>query len=123
MKDDDGFLVSDGQLEKLMKDDRFVHYVGMFFPPRPDIAKCILLSQMKCVRDARSQEEIFTVRTSEWNGVIWSIVSVLARYKDVMEEVADNCGVKVIKGIPVMIDAGDIRWMFPIDNGRIFTLV
>ncbi|MDZ4385182.1 MAG: hypothetical protein U0944_02060 [Candidatus Moranbacteria bacterium] len=122
MKNEDDYLILDEQFERLMGSELFVHYVGMFSPPRPDITRCILLSQKKCVCDAQSQE-LFMVRIAEWNGVMWSIVSVRAEYTDVIEEVADNCDVKIIKGIPVMIDDGDIRWMFPVGNGRIFTFV
>lgn len=114
-------LVEDKQLAEFLKSERFVHFVGMMMPPRPGIAKWVFLSQLRYC--ARQENDLFAVRIIEWRGTIWAMVSIPVEYGDIMEEVAQECGLRVVKGAPLLIEGKEIFPMLPVENDRIFTLV
>ena len=121
--DQDGCLVSetDEQMQEFMRNERFIHYVGMINPPRPGVSECITLLEHKHYQPKTPRNELFIMRLIDWNDIMWVIISIPIEEKNLMEAVADECGLRIADGIPTMISGGGVE-RFPISNERIFTL-
>lgn len=124
------FVVEDGigmvpennnQFQEFMKNDYFIHYVGMLNPPRPGVSECGSLLEFTYFKPGTPRNELFIMRIVFWADIVWSIVSIPIKEKNLMEKIVDQCGLRIANGIPTMFADGKIQ-KFPADNERIFTL-
>lgn len=64
------------------------------------------------------------LRLLVWMQVLWIIVSVPSSTLQIVEEIADECGLQIIKGVPTVVLEGVTECLFfpPVSN-NVFTLL
>lgn len=113
---------SEEESEKFFSDPNFVHFIGMLAPPRPGVELCFTQLEHTYFPPGSDINKDFIMRLVNWEGTIWSIVSIPKTEIDLMKKVAAKNGLRLAKGTPQMFTQGGKK-PFPIkDNERIFTL-
>ncbi|MCU0679620.1 MAG: hypothetical protein MUC28_04225, partial [Planctomycetes bacterium] len=121
--EDGGTLVPENadQLREFLKNDFFIHYVGMLMPPRPGVGECVSLLEHTHYKPGTPRNELFIMRIVNWAAMVWTIVSIPIREKSFMEKIVDECGLRIAKGVPTLFSHEGFE-RFPADNERVFTL-
>lgn len=108
--------------ERFFSDPNFVHFIGMLSPPRPGAELCFTELEHTYFPPGTDLNKDFIMRLINWEGIIWSIVSIPKTEISLMEEVAAKNGLRLAEGIPHIFSQKGTK-AFPIkDNERIFTL-
>lgn len=108
------------QLKQFMGNEEFIHYVGMLIPPRPGVSECIALLEHRHFKPGTVRNHLLIMHMISWSEIIWSIASIPIAERSKMEEVADECGLRAVEGVPAMI-SGEGMDVFPVDNERTYT--
>jgi hypothetical protein len=109
------------KFEDFLKNERFIHYMGMTSPFKPGIRECVLNIKYTHYRKENPRSALFFMHTACWANRDWIIMSVPIEDKNVVEKVAKNCGLEAILGVPKWNVGGKLEPFF-VDNGRIFVL-
>ena len=107
--------------EELLKNERFIHYVGVAKPYTPGIRECMLSVQYKYFNPQSQQSELFFMHTVHWAKKVWIVMSILAEYRDAVEKIVTGCGLKSMNGVPMSIVEDGWETLF-YNSGRIFVL-
>jgi hypothetical protein len=111
---------SDEQLQEFVKNKRFIHYVGMLIPPRPGLTECMTLVEHKHFPPGTDRNELFILRFIKWSDMVWVMMSIPIEDKNLVEDIAKECGLRIANGVPTMF-TGNVIQQFPVNNERIFT--
>lgn len=109
------------QFKEFMENEFFIHYVGMISPPRPGVHECTSMLEHKHYKPGTERNELFILRMMKWADFFWLIISIPIKEKMFMEEVANECGLRIANGVPTVFGPGGIE-KFPVSNERVFTL-
>lgn len=109
------------EFNELLKNERFIHYVGRTDPFTPGIRECIINVQYMHFRPENQRSVLFFTHTVRWAGRVWIIMSVPIEYKDEVEKIAKECGLEFMTGVPALVANGKLE-TFLTDNGRVFFL-
>lgn len=108
--------------ELFFSNQSFVHFIGMLNPPRPGVRLCFIELEHTYFPPEADINKDFFMRLLNWEGIIWGIVSIPKTEIDLMEEVAEKNGLRLINGIPCVFTQGGME-LFPIKGiERVFTL-
>lgn len=121
IENEGGIIVeTDEQLQEFVKNERFVHYIGMFLPPRPGVMEWMASVEERHFQPGTGRNELFIVRFIKWNGLVWIMTSIPIEDKKLVEGIAKECGLRIANGVPMMFTP-DNTHAFPVNNERIFT--
>ena len=111
---------SDEQFQQFMKNEHLVHFVGMLMPPRPGVMECIDSIEQKHFKPGTLRNELFLMRIIDWSDIVWIMISIPIKDKNLAEAVSKECGLRIADGVPTVIDGKSIQ-TFPGNNERVFT--
>jgi len=110
-----------GELEELLENERFIHYVGMTTPFVPGIRECLNAVQYTHFRPENQRSVLFFTHTFRYAGKAFIIMSVPIEDKDAVEKIVKECSLEITKGVPAICTKKG--WiMLLLDNGRMFFL-
>lgn len=112
---------SDEDLQNFLEYPEWIHYVGMFVPPRPGVHECIALLEHQHYQPGTERNDLFIMRIIEFSQMLWVMISIPISEKHLMEEVSDECGLRIADGVPTSISLEGVE-AFPASNERVFTL-
>ncbi len=107
------------ELQELLNNPRFIHYVGVAEPFMPGIKECVFNVRYMHFRPEDQRSALFFTHARKWAGIGWIIMSVPAEYKEEVEKISKQCCLEILKGTPGLNVGGKWKKLFP-DNGRIF---
>lgn len=109
------------ELNELLNNEGFIHYVGAVKPFTPGIQECMINVQYMYFKPYEQQIDVFFKHTVRWAGNVWVIMTVPIEYRGAVEEIVKGCGLYSINGIPLML-INDEWQTFLHNSGRIFVL-
>lgn len=108
--------------EKFFSDPNFAHFIGMIAPPRPGVELCFVELEHTYFPPGTDINKDFIMRLLNWEGIIWGIVSIPKTEIDLIKEVAEKNGLKLVSGTPHAFTQEGIK-PFPIkDSDGTFVL-
>jgi hypothetical protein len=118
---DDGKLVEESteEFETFFAQPDMIHYV--ILATRPRAATCCTTLEHNFYKPDTKRNEKFFLRFVEWGGLPWIIVSIPFYEKENMEHVAAACRLRIVNGIPAMIN-GEVIIPFPVNTPQTFTI-
>lgn len=106
-------------LQEIVTDPTKISYVVLL--DRLGAYECIVRLEYTHYQPKTDRNDLFGLVLVQWQGVHWAIITIPKEEAPLMQEVADQCGLRVANGVPTMIGGGGIA-RFPVDGDNIFTL-
>lgn len=100
-------------------DDHITHFVCMAM--RPGFEELSTKLEHTHYKPLTSRNDLMHMRALSWNDITWFVISIPTEEKNLLEDMAGSCGMRVADGVPVMIGHG-CREQFPIHGNNVFTL-
>jgi hypothetical protein len=101
--------------EVFLGNPNFVHFLGMISPPRPSVILCITKLEHEHYPPGTDINNDFVLRLRNWEQILWAIVSIPKHDFPIMENVAKELRLELVKGLPCVISKGKLE-RFPIKN-------
>lgn len=114
------FPESDKELRKFMKDESFVHYIGMIVPPRPGVGELLEFVEHEYYKPGTPRNDLFLMRIIRWEDMVWSLVSIPIRERSYVEKAVRSFGLRIVDGVPSVLSGGKLD-RFPYENERTYT--
>jgi len=114
-------IIEDEELQKIIRDEKFIFLVGMIFPPRPGVMPFLTQLEHNYFPPGTKKNNEFIMVISAWKDVNWVIAGIPKEYMEKAKRIADSFRLKIIDGIPYMVIEGELI-SFPINGKNVFTL-
>jgi hypothetical protein len=111
--------IDDKTVQELAGNPRLVHFVGMMHPPLPGVSLFFTALEQRHFRPNTARNKEFRIILMTIQGMIWSMVSIPAKYMDKAMRVAEDCDT-IIGPAPKMIVSryGTVR--FPVHGFNVY---
>jgi hypothetical protein len=119
--EDGGVLVeeSEADLQAFFKEPGRVHFVMMAL--RAGVMDCVQTLEHTHYEPRTPRNDFFVLRYLRWHDLDWLIVSIPEDEKKLMEGAAAANGLKIVSGVPTMIDSSDMS-QFPVRGPNVLTV-
>ncbi|MEA3392118.1 MAG: hypothetical protein U9Q91_03975 [Candidatus Marinimicrobia bacterium] len=116
----DGFIKPETEKElcKFAENEDLIHYVCMSM--RHGVEEFTTKLEFTHYKPGTSRNDLLSLRTLVWNGLLWFVISVPYTEKHFTEKILPLYGLRTADGVPMMIGSG--RTQFPITGANVFTL-
>ncbi|NTW13785.1 MAG: hypothetical protein HGA31_02010 [Candidatus Moranbacteria bacterium] len=108
------------ELREFMKDESFVHYVGMISPPRPGVRELLEFVEHEYYKPDTRRNDLFLMRIIRWEDIVWALISIPIKERSYVEKAVRSFGLRIANGVPTMLSGGKAE-RFPYENERTFT--
>jgi len=112
------------ELKKIIKDERFIFFIGMVFPPISGVMSFFTKLEHGYFPPGTKKNEDFIMMISVWKETNWAIAGIPKGYMGVAKKIAKSFGLKIVDKIPYilgMLGKGNIE-QFPFNGKNVFTL-
>jgi hypothetical protein len=100
----------------------FVHFIGLYHPSRKNLEACNEELEYTHFPPKTDINKDFNMRILEWQGLVWTIVSIPRTKIELMAKIADKNGLTLVNGTPRVFTAEGVK-PFPIkDTDNTFVL-
>jgi hypothetical protein len=114
-EDDQAFL-------EFVKDERWMHLIGMLIPPRPGVTEFMTTLEYTHFIPGTDRNELFQLRIWQWMDIAWVIVTIPRDDEEKARTVAKQAGLRLAPAFPVSVDPDGNMVMFPVQGENVFTL-
>ena len=117
--------LKEDELKEMTKDESRFFIIGMLMPTRIGVTLFGTLLEYRHYPPGTPKNDLFQLVMSNWEKMLWGIMSIPIEDKVYAEKIAEECGLRLTDGIPSVIDgnAPDGVIFFPVtDSERIMTL-
>lgn len=118
------FIETNEAFEQFLRNPDLIHLIGMTTPWYMGVHECFAKFEHVYFTPGTPKNENFHLRILVWMKAIWTVISVPADALCRIEEISEECGLQVVKGVPSVILEDKIECLFlpPLEN-RVFTLL
>lgn len=95
------------------------HYLGIIVPYRPGVKICFTRVEYELFTPDTEKNDMFHMYILNWKETKYAMFSVPSIFSSQVEKIATECGIKLIKGFPLIID-GEGFHQFPIHSDSLF---
>ncbi len=106
---------------RIWTDPKLIHYIGMIIPPRPGIQRCLTMLEYLHFPPCTPLNDEYQFVTYEFSGILFGVVSIPKQKKHLMETIADESGLRIVKGVPTLLSS-DRQDSFPIQSSDAYSL-
>lgn len=109
----------DRYLDDFLRDERFIHYLTPPFPYcKAGVSECVTLIKQRYFAPGTLRSEVFFESPIYLGKEEWVIISLPAEDKNLMKDMAKECGLVIVDAIPTIIKEDE--WKFPVNKERLF---
>jgi hypothetical protein len=113
--------VSDEQFQEITRNEKLINLVGCLSPRRVGVQIFNVRLEYFYFEPGTPKNDEYILHIINWQGMIWSVVSIPKECLEIAKKVAQETGLKIADGIPYLISS-EQTVSFPITTPNVLTL-
>ena len=113
--------VTDEEVQKFAKNEKFIHFAGMIMPARPGVRLFAVKLEYFHFEPGTPKNDEFILHVINWQGTSWAVTSIPKEYMELARNIAAEVGLRIADGVPHLMIVGQVC-KFPMDSESVFTL-